>query len=127
MKVRTASLGVVLTADKKAVVKRVSTTVYFASGSPVLDDKAKALLAAAAKKIPKGATKVNVQSIGYVQGTAYTANDLKLSTARAENAAAQLKRDGVAGKYFVSGRGVAKERGATARRVEVVIAYTTSE
>lgn len=127
MQVRTASLGVVLTADKKAVVKRVSTTVYFASGSPVLDDKAKALLAAAAKKIPKGATKVNVQSIGYVQGTAYTGNDLKLSTARAENAAAQLKRDGVAGKYFVSGRGVAKERGATARRVEVVIAYTTSE
>jgi uncharacterized repeat protein (TIGR02543 family) len=126
MQVRTASLGVVLAADKKAVVKRVSTKVYFASGSPVLDAKAKASLSAAAKKIPKGATKINVQSIGYVQGTSYTGNDLKLSTARAVNAAAHLKRDGVLGKSYVSGRGVAKESGATARRVEVVIAYTVS-
>jgi flagellar motor protein MotB len=124
MQVRTASLGVVLSADKKAVVKRVTTTVYFASGSPVLDARDKAKLSAAAKRIPKTATNVNVQSIGYVQGTTYTGNDLKLSTARAVNAAAHLKRGGVRGKSYVSGRGVAKESGATARRVEVVIAYT---
>jgi outer membrane protein OmpA-like peptidoglycan-associated protein len=126
MQARTASLGVVLSADKKSVVKRVATTVYFASGSPALDSTAKARLAVVSKRIPRSATNVNVQSIGYVQGTTFTGNDLKLSTARAANTAAQLKLNGIRGKSYVSGRGVAKEPGARARRVEVVIAYTLS-
>lgn len=124
--VRSLSLGVLISADKApAKARTAKATVYFASGSSVLDSKAKASLLAAARKIPKSATILSVLSTGYVQGTAFTGNDPKLSTARAVNAAAFLKLKGVRGKSSVAvGRGVAKESGPTARRVEVVIAYT---
>ena len=120
--VRSLSLGVLISKDK---VRTAKATLYFESGSFRLDATAKASLSAAASKIPKSATIVSVRSIGYVQGTAFTSNDLRLSKARAVNAAAFLKRKGVRGMSSVAvGRGVAKESGSTARRVEVVITYT---
>ncbi|MCF8553758.1 MAG: OmpA family protein, partial [Candidatus Nanopelagicales bacterium] len=120
--VRSLSLGVLISKDK---VRTAKATLYFESGSFRLDATAKASLSAAASKIPKSATIVSVRSIGYVQRTAFTSNDLRLSKARAVNAAAFLKRKGVRGMSSVAvGRGVAKESGSTARRVEVVITYT---
>jgi len=124
--VRSLSLGVLLSADKVAGKPRtVKATVYFDALSAELTSTARASLSAAASRVPKGVTKVSVLSIGYVQGTAYTGNDRKLSMARAANAAAFLRASGVRGASSVSvGRGAAKELGSTARRVEVVITYT---
>ena len=85
---------------------------------------ARATLAEAAKSVPKGAKSVSVLSTGYVQGTANTSNDYTLSTARASNVAKALKGDGLAGKYYVTGRGIAKESGAKGRKVIVTVTYS---
>jgi hypothetical protein len=66
---------------------------------------------------------VSVVSTGYVQGTSDTSNDVTLSTQRAVTVAAQLKADGLKGKYYVTGRGVAKESGPMGRKVIVTVTY----
>lgn len=66
--VRVANLGVVLT-DAVKPTKRVRSRVLFAPLSAALTDKARAQLAAAVKRIPKGAKKVTVQVVGFVQPT----------------------------------------------------------
>jgi outer membrane protein OmpA-like peptidoglycan-associated protein len=104
-------------------VTRVKTTVYFASGSPELTASAKRALARLATRVPAGAKDVTVQCIGFVQPTRNTSNDKQLSTDRAVNSCEQVKANGVKGPQVISGQGRAKQTNATARRVEVTIAY----
>jgi hypothetical protein len=67
---------------------------------------------------------VTIQSIGYVQPSQNTSNDISLSTARAKNAMLTMRSDGLRGQAYVSGRGQAPEPGPVGRRVVVVVAYT---
>lgn len=75
-------------------------------------------------QIPRSATNVTVQSVAYVQPEDYRGNDFKLSAQRAQNVGSRLKAKGVKGRYYVSGKGRAKQTGSKARRTEIVIAYT---
>jgi len=102
----------------------VKKTVYFAAGSSWLSPTTKATLADAVKAVPKGAKSVSVVCTGYVQGTSDTSNDFTLSTARASNVAAQMKAGKLAGKYYVTGRGIATEAGAKGRKVIVTVTYS---
>lgn len=121
--VRSYSLGVRVVKDGTVKTRTVKTTVYFGPGSSRLDAKDRATLARLVRSIPKGASSVSVVSTGYVQGTSDTSNDVTLSTQRAAKVVAQLKADGLAGKYYVTGRGVAKEPGAMGRKVIVTVTY----
>jgi len=124
--VRSYSLGVKVARLAGAKVHTVRKTVYFAAGSSWLSSDTKSTLADAVKAVPKGAKSVSVVCTGYVQGTSDTSNDFTLSTARATKVVAQMKADKLVGKYYVTGRGVAKEAGAKARKVIVTVAYTLS-
>ena len=119
--VRSLSLGVVLATPVVATPKRATAKVYFESLSSVLTDEGMSTLKALVKKTGKKG--VRTVSIGYVQGTTITANDEALSTQRAKNVAAYLKKLGLKGRFVVRGDGVAKESGALARRVNVTVTY----
>ena len=121
--VRSYSLGIGVIKDASGKVRTVERTVYFAAGSSWLSPTAKAALAKTVASVPKGATLVSVVATGYVQGTRDRSNDFTLSTARATKAAAQMKADKLVGKYYVTGRGVAKESGALGRKVIVMVTY----
>jgi uncharacterized repeat protein (TIGR02543 family) len=122
--VRSATIALGLTGQERVIVKRIRRTVYFDSMSASLDAKSRRILDRATKLVPRSASKVTVQSIGFVQPTMFRGNDFTLSTQRARNVGARLRLDKVKGAYYVSGRGRAKQSGAKARRTEIVIAYT---
>jgi len=119
--VRSLSLGVVVATPVAAAPKRATAKVYFESLSSVLTDEGMSTLKALVKKTGKKG--VRTVSIGYVQGTTITANDEALSTQRAKNVAAYLKKLGLKGRFVVRGDGIAKEAGPTARRVNVSVNY----
>jgi outer membrane protein OmpA-like peptidoglycan-associated protein len=119
--VRSLSLGVVVATPVAAAPKRATAKVYFESLSSVLTDEGMSTLKALVKKTGKKG--VRTVSIGYVQGTTITANDEALSTQRAKNVAAYLKKLGLKGRFVVRGDGIAKESGALARRVNVTVTY----
>ena len=121
--VRSYSLGVKIARNAKAKVHTVKKTVYFAAGSSWLSPDAKATLTDAVKSLPKGAKAVSAVCTGYVQGTSDTSNDFTLSTQRAKKVAAQMEADKLTGKYYVTGRGIAKESGAKGRKVIVTVTY----
>ena len=123
--VRSLSLGIEVINVSESAVRKASTSVYFAEGSSRLDTQAQRTLAAFVKSLPRVALSVSVVSTGYVQGTRDTSNDFTLSTDRATKVADQLKADRLRGRYFVTGRGVAKEQGAKARKVIVTVSYRT--
>jgi outer membrane protein OmpA-like peptidoglycan-associated protein len=112
---------VVLATPVVATPKRATAKVYFESLSSVLTDEGMSTLKALVKKTGKKG--VRTVSVGYVQGTTITANDEALSTQRAKNVAAYLKKLGLKGQFVVRGDGVAKESGALARRVNVTVTY----
>ena len=124
LSMRSASLGIGVSANTQAVVKRIKRTVYFKPLSTKLSAKSKRVLAKAVKLLPRGASKITVQSVAYVQPTSYRGNDFTLSARRAKNVEASLRGDGIKGTYYVSGRGRATQSGDKARRTEIVIAYT---
>jgi outer membrane protein OmpA-like peptidoglycan-associated protein len=124
MSTRSASLGIGLLANPKSVVKRIKRTVYFDRMSSKLSAKSRKVIAKAVSQIPRSATNVTVQSVAYVQPEDYRGNDFKLSAQRAQNVGSRLKAKGVKGRYYVSGKGRAKQTGSKARRTEIVIAYT---
>jgi outer membrane protein OmpA-like peptidoglycan-associated protein len=119
--VRSLSLGVVLSTPVAATSKRATAKVYFESLSSVLTEEGISTLKALVKKTGKKG--VRTVSIGYVQGTTVTANDEALSTQRARNVAAYLKKLGLKGRFVVRGDGIAKEAGPTARRVNISVSY----
>jgi len=119
--VRSLSLGVVVATPVAAAPKRATAKVYFESLSSVLTDEGMSTLKALVKKTGKKG--VRTVSIGYVQGTTITSNDEALSTQRAKNVAAYLKKLGLKGRFVVRGDGIAKESGALARRVNVTVTY----
>lgn len=122
--VRSVSVPVTVRgAGVKQRVQRVSATIYFASGSSRLTTTSLRTLERLASRVPAGARDVTVQCIGFVQPTRNTSNDKSLSTQRAVNACEQLRADGVRGSQVVSGKGRAPQTDATARRVEITIAY----
>jgi flagellar motor protein MotB len=124
MSTRSASLGIGVLSNPKSVVKRIKRTVYFERMSSKLTAKSKKVIAKAVSQIPRSATNVTVQSVAYVQPEAYRGNDFKLSAQRAQNVGSRLKAKGVKGRFYVSGKGRAKQTGSKARRTEIVIAYT---
>ena len=119
--VRSLSLGVVLATPVVATSKRATAKVYFESLSSVLTEEGMSTLETLVKKTGKKG--VRTVSIGYVQGTTITSNDEALSTQRAKNVAAYLKKLGLKGRFVVRGDGIAKESGATARRVNISVTY----
>ncbi|NQW73602.1 MAG: InlB B-repeat-containing protein [Actinobacteria bacterium] len=122
LSVRSLSIGVLVKPTAIAVkANRATAKVYFESLSSVLTDEGMSTLKALVKKTGKKG--VRTMSIGYVQGTTITANDEALSTQRAKNVAAYLKKLGLKGRFVVRGDGVAKESGALARRVNVTVTY----
>jgi hypothetical protein len=122
--VRSYSQGVRITKSQTLKEHKITKTVYFAAGSSRLSPAALRSLAAVAKAVPPRAKSVSVVSTGYVQRTPDTRNDYTLSTARAVRVANQLKVNGLKGKYYVTGRGIAKESGIKGRKVVVTITYT---
>ena len=128
--VRSASVGLVVAAEQVRVVEKVRARIRFAAESPVLSMAAKKRLASLVRSIPRGASGVTIQSIGYVQPSRNTSNDISLSTDRATNAMLAMhehlanRSDAQRGRSYVSGRGQAPELGPEGRRVQVVIAYT---
>lgn len=122
--VRSYSLGINVTKVPAARVKTVTSTIYFAAGSSKLSPEAMRKLAKIASSVPKGAKATTIVSAGYVQPTPDKSNDFTLSTARATTVADQLKVNKLKGKYFITGRGVAKEKDARGRKVVVTITYT---
>lgn len=122
--VRSYSLGINVTKVPAARMKTVTSTIYFAAGSSKLSPEALRKLAKIASSVPKGAKATTIVSAGYVQPTPDTSNDFTLSTARATTVADQLKANKLKGKYFITGRGVAKEKDARGRKVVVTITYT---
>jgi hypothetical protein len=123
--VRSVSVGLRVTPNPAKSLTRIRTIIYFDAFSPRLDSTDKASLAALVARVPTTATKVTTQITGYVQPTSTTAKDTALATARALRTASALRRDGLKGRFYVSGAGHSKVGGATGRRVEVRIAYTT--
>ena len=119
--VRSLSLGVVLATPVVATSKRATAKVYFESLSSVLTEEGMTTLKTLVKKTGKKG--VRTVSIGYVQGTTITSNDEALSTQRAKNVAAYLKKLGLKGRFVVRGDGIAKESGPTARRVNISVSY----
>lgn len=123
LQVRSASVGLVVAAEKSRVVKKVRATITFAAESSLLGTTAKAQIARLVQRVPRGVSRVTMQSIGYVQPSANTSNDVSLSTARAKNVMLAMRADGLRGRAYVSGRGPAAQPGPAGRRVQVVIAY----
>ena len=130
LQVRSASVGLVIAAEKVRVVEKVRARITFAAESSVLSTTAKERLAGLMRRIPKQASGVTIQSIGYVQPSQNASNDIALSTGRATNAMLAMnellakRSDALRGRSYVSGRGQAAERGPGGRMVQVVIAYT---
>ena len=116
--------GLTHRAASSVLIKEIKRTVRFAPMSAELDAEAMQTLAAAAKLVPESATQVTVSAVGYVQPSAFHGNDISLSTKRARVVAAALRNKGIGGASTVSGRGRAEQRGAEARRVDIVITYT---
>ena len=116
--------GLAHRARSSVLIKEIKRTVRFAPMSAELDAEAMQTLAAAAKLVPESATQVKVSAVGYVQPSAFHGNDISLSTTRARVVAAALRNKGIGGASTVSGRGRAEQRGAEARRVDVVISFT---
>ena len=116
--------GLAHRAMSSVLIKEIKRTVRFAPMSAELDAESIEVLAAAAKLIPESATQVTVSAVGYVQPSAFHGNDISLSTKRARVVAAALRNEGIGGASTVSGRGRAEQRGAEARRVDIVITYT---
>ena len=121
--VRSLSLGVQVLAPavKTAKVRTAEATVYFSALSPKLDAADKKSLQALAAGRGKATTKI--VAVGYVQPTATTSNDEKLSLERATAVASYLKSIGVKGVSVTRGDGIAKETGAAGRKAVVTITY----
>ena len=116
--------GLTHRAMSSVLIKEIKRTVRFAPMSAQLDAGSIEVLAAAAKLVPESATQVKVSAVGCVQPSAFHGNDISLSTKRARVVAAALRNKGIGGASTVSGRGRAEQRGAEARRVDIVITYT---
>jgi outer membrane protein OmpA-like peptidoglycan-associated protein len=116
--------GLTRRAMSSVLIKEIKRTVRFAPMSAELDAESIQVLAAAAGLVPESATQVKVAAVGYVQPSALHGNDISLSTKRARVVAAALRNKGIGGASTVSGRGRAEQRGAEARRVDVVISFT---
>ena len=108
------------------LIKQINRTVRFAPLSAQLDAESTQILASAAKLVPKLATQVKVRAVGYVQPSALHGNDISLSTKRAHVVVAALRDKGIEGTYSVSGRELAAQRGAEARRVDITISVTAT-
>lgn len=124
--IRTLSLPVVVKADaaasgSSAKLNTARESVLFAPLSSALSPRAKAELRVLAKKA--GAKAQLTIVAGYVQRTAATVNDIRLSTQRAQAVAHYLRAQGVKGHLVTKGKGASGLRGADARRVEVRIRY----
>ena len=102
-----------------------TATVYFASGSAVLTKQAKATLDALVHRVDRRAARVlSGETVGYVQATTFTGNDISLSTARARNIKQYLVAKGIRPITTSEGLGKAQEPGAKARRATATITYT---
>lgn len=100
---------------------RLKTPLYFAGDSAVLDAKAKAILKTTAKKIISAGLKPTLVVDGWVKATLDTSYDLKLSQARAANAAAYLRSLGINAFAKLTAKGIAPENNASARRVDLAV------
>jgi outer membrane protein OmpA-like peptidoglycan-associated protein len=118
--VRSLSLGIQVTPARAMVTRQLRAQVFFDALSPVISAEGKKALDGLVRTSKKRG--VRTISLGFVQQTRTTSNDLSLSTQRAQNVAAYLRGRGLTGSYVVRGDGVAGP-GASARRVNVEVTY----
>lgn len=119
--VRSLNIGVVIRAAKPVRVRAVTTRVFFAPLSAELSATSKATLRRLVKRT--GRQMIKTVALGYVQPTARIDNNDSLSMQRARTLARYLRTLGLRGSYVTLGRGVAAQRGASARRVTVKVTY----
>lgn len=120
--VRSLSLGVQVQARATQPTQRTArATVYFDVLSAKLDAADKKALRALAAKRAKETTRV--VSIGFVQPSDTTRNDMSLSLQRAKAVTSYLKSIGVKGVVVTRGGGIAKEAGAAGRKATVTLTY----
>lgn len=119
--VRSLNVGVVIRPAKPVRTRAVTTRVFFAPLSAELSATSKATLRRLVKRT--GRQMIKAVALGYVQPTARIDNNDSLSTQRARNLARYLRSLGLKGTYVTLGKGVAAQRGASARRVTVKVTY----
>lgn len=117
---RWASLQAVVQAP---VGKVLTAKVYFKPNSAWLTANARKTLKSLASKVAKGYTELKVGVVGFVYHYDTKAANARVSTARAKNVSALLKKYGLKGLFVAVGKGRAIETDKTARRVEVTITY----
>lgn len=125
LSVRSVSLPLTLR-KAGAATKRVTATITFDPLSTRITPKAQRVLRALARRIPKNARGIFMQSVGYVQPTTRQSNDDQLSTARARNAAQAMRRLGIQARTYAVGRGRSTLPGGKGRRVNLTITYRIS-
>ena len=121
---RSASVPAIFRAPVGKVLK---TRVLFAGDSAVITPAAAKALKAMAGKIAKGYFNLQVGAEGYVQLSDTKLASTTLSAQRAKNVLNFLKKLGLNGKFVSLGKGVAIEKGAVARRVDVTITYKVKQ
>jgi flagellar motor protein MotB len=108
----------------QAPVGKVLTAKYFFKpNSAWVSDANRSALKKLAGKVAKGYTDLKVGVVGFVYHYDTKAANARVSTARAKNVAALLKKYGLKGVFVAVGKGRAIETDKTARRVEVTVTY----
>jgi outer membrane protein OmpA-like peptidoglycan-associated protein len=95
-----------VTGSAVMATRTTRTATYFGAGSASLTRAMKARLSAFTASLPRGATVVTVDVVGYVQASRNRANDRSLSLARARAVAAYLGQHGVHVRISVHGKGI---------------------
>jgi hypothetical protein len=104
-----------------ASTRAVKAAVLFGAYSSTLPGSGKSALRRLVSNAKGNIVRVTVS--GYVQRGGSDANNVALSNARARAVAAYLRDQGVSATFVIKGNGIAKEQGASGRRVDVVITF----
>ena len=97
--------------------------VYFAPDSSVLTATTLATLKALVGKVLKGYQFAVVMSVGLVYPVDSKQANTRISTARAKNVVAAMRKFGLVAKYAAKSAGRAKAQDPSSRRVEVTVTY----
>jgi uncharacterized repeat protein (TIGR02543 family) len=118
--IRSASIPVVVQAP---VGKVVTAKFYFKPDSSWINASTRAAIKKVASGIKAGYTDLNVGAVGFVYPYDTKQANLRVSSQRAKNVIALLKKFGLKGLFVAKGAGRADVSNKTARRVDLTITY----
>jgi uncharacterized repeat protein (TIGR02543 family) len=104
--------------------KKLNLTVYFKGDRSYLTTEAKTALKKLAATAKQYGYATNITIYGRVKETNDKSYDTKLSSARAKNVAAYLKKLGVSGAFKVIAAGISPENKSISRRVDLQLFWT---